>query len=89
MSEDEMRQWALLSNNPDRMYELDCHGRTVLLAAVRLGRATLVAWLIDEQGVSLHGHCPLPKQLLHFPRREKRGRDCKTCEKVMTTRSEF
>jgi len=66
MREDEMRQWA--SDNPSRMYELDCQGRTVLLAAVQLGRAAFVAWLIDEQGVSIHGHCHLPKDLLHFTR---------------------
>ena len=66
MREDEMRQWA--SDNPSRMYELDCQGRTVLLAAVQLGRAAFVAWLIDEEGVSIHGHCHLPKDLLHFTR---------------------
>lgn len=61
-----MLQWAIES--PGRMFERDCHGRTVLLAAVRMGSAALVAWLIDDQGVSIHGHCPQPKQLLHFAR---------------------
>ena len=35
MRDDEMRLWAI--ENPGRMHELDCWGRTVLLAAKNYG----------------------------------------------------
>jgi hypothetical protein len=33
-----------------------------------MGLAAVVAWLIDEQGVSIYGHYLLPKHVLHFTR---------------------
>jgi len=41
-----MRLWAI--DNPDSMHEVDYRGRTVLLAAVRMGHSAVVAWPIDK-----------------------------------------